>query len=254
MSATVAAQASGKARRGTASRFFAAMGALLLLLVVLGFSQTFYLRAFFAVRPIAPLVWLHGFALTAWFMGLVLQSVLVSTRRLDIHRRIGWGFAILALAVVATGVWITLGTVSALSATGFDANTVQVLAPRIAWGNYSSVLTFALLVGAAIVSRKSPQAHKRLMLLASIAIISPALARILRWPVFGPALNDNFAMAAIGGVFVLAAVVAAYDLMTRRRLHPATLAGVVTIVGVKLAAVLVVAPSAIGRALVPGLT
>jgi len=254
MSATIAAQSSGKARRGTASRFFAAMGALLLLLVVLGFSQTFYLRAFFAVRPIAPRVWLHGFALTAWFMGLVLQSVLVSTRRLDIHRRIGWGFAVLALAVVATGVWITLGTVSALSATGFDANTVQALAPRIAWGNYSSVLTFALLVGAAIVSRRSPQAHKRLMLLASIAIISPALARILRWPVFGPALNDNFAMAAIGGVFVLAAVVAAYDLISHSRLHPATLMGVVTIVGVKLAAVLVIAPSAIGRALVPGLT
>jgi hypothetical protein len=254
MNAAVAAQAPGKARLPAASRFFPAMAALLLVLVVLGFSQTFYLRAFFEVRPIAPLVWLHGFALTAWFVGLVLQTALVSARRLGIHRRVGWAFAVLAIVVVATGVWITLGTVPAMSATGFNADAVQTLAPRIAWGNYSSALTFALLVGAAILSRRHSQAHKRLMLLASIAIMSPALARILRWPVFGPELNDNFVVAAIVGVFVLAGVVAAHDVVTRRRLHPATVVGVVVIIGVKLVAVLVVAPSALGRALVPGLT
>jgi hypothetical protein len=192
--------------------------------------------------------------LTAWFAGLVLQTVLVRARRVDVHRRIGWGLAVVALAVAATGVWITLGTVSALSATGFNADTVQALAPRIAWGNYSSALTFAFLVGAAVLSRRHSEAHKRLMLLASIAIISPALARILRWPVFGPELNEGFAMAAIVGVFALAGVVAAYDVITRRRLHAATAVGVIVIVGVKLLAVLFIAQSAVGRALVPGLT
>jgi hypothetical protein len=253
MNVTAAAQAPGKARVPAASRFFPAMTALLLILVVFGFGQTFYLRAFFEVRPIVTLVWLHGFALTAWFVGLVLQAALVSARQFDTHRRVGWVLAVLAIVVAATGVWITLGTVPALSAAGFDADAVRTLAPRIAWGNYSSALTFALLVGAAIVSRKHSQAHKRLTLLASIAIMSPAIARILRWPAFASAFGNSFAMAAIVGVFVLAGVVAAHDVVTRKRLHPATVVGVVVIICVKLVAVLVVAPSAIGRALVPGL-
>jgi hypothetical protein len=254
MNATVAAQAPGNARLPARSRFFPAMAALLLLLVVLGFSQTFYLRAFFEVRPIAWNVWLHGFALTAWFVGLVLQAVLVSSRRLDLHRRIGWGFAALAIVVAATGVWITLGTVSALAATGFSADAIQTLAPRVAWGNYAAAFTFALLVGAAVVWRRNAQTHKRLMLLASIAIMSPALARLLQWPVFGSALNANFAVAAMAMVFVLALVVVAHDVVARKRLYAATVIGVSLIVGLRLFALIVVAPSALGRALVPGLS
>jgi hypothetical protein len=161
--------------------------------------------------------------------------------------------AALAVAVVGTSTWITLGTVAAALANGFDASVVQVLAPRIVWGNYVGALTFALFVGAAVALRRNAQAHKRLILLASISIISPAVARIMQWPVFGAEINANFFVIAFVSSFVLAGVVAAYDLATRKRLHPATLLGTTLLVGAKLAAVLVIAPSAFGRALVPGL-
>jgi hypothetical protein len=244
----------GAAPSRTVSRFYAGMAVLLLVLVLLGFGRTLYLRAFFDVRPIGAWVWVHGILLTAWFVGVVLQTALVAARRTDVHRRAGWLLTVLAVAVVATSVWITLGTLPAMLASGFESSVALALAPRIAWGNYASALVFALLVGAAVVLRRQTQAHKRLMLLASIAIITPALARILQWPVFGADLNANFAFAAGLVSYALAGVVAVHDLVALQRLHPATLIGAVLLIGVKLAAALVIAQTTFGRALVPGLS
>jgi hypothetical protein len=206
------------------------------------------------VRPIGFWVWVHGIALTAWFAGFALQPVLVAARRIDIHRRVGWALAAVAAVVVATSTWITMGTAFAMLASGLDANVALALAPRVVWGNYAGALTFALLVGAAVAVRRNAAAHKRLMLLASIAIISPALARILQWPVLGAETNANFFVGAFVGSFVLVIVVAAHDLATRKRLHPATILGAALLIGAKLAAVLVIASSELGRSLVPGLS
>jgi hypothetical protein len=242
----------GAAPSRAASRFYVGMAGLLLVFVLLGFGRTLYLRSLFDVRPIGFWVWVHGFALTAWFVGLLLQTVFVAARRTDIHRRAGWLLAALAVVVVATSTWITLGTLPAMLASGFESNVAMALAPRIAWGNYASALVFALLVGAAVVLRRHTQAHKRLMLLASIAIITPALARILQWPVFGSELNANFAFVASLVSYALAGIVAAHDLIALKRLHPATLIGAPLLIGVKLAAALVIAQTAFGRTLVPG--
>jgi len=60
-----------------------------------------------------------------------------------------------------------------------------VFLSNVVWPNLASVRAFTLLGAAAILLRGRPQAHKRLMLLASIAIIGPAVARVSRWPPFG---------------------------------------------------------------------
>jgi hypothetical protein len=246
------AAARGAARSGAVSRFYLGMAALLLALVLLGFGRTLYLRPLFEVPPIGFWVWVHGLALTAWFVGLFLQTLLVAARRTDIHRRAGWVLAAVAVVVVATSTWITRGTVAAMFAAGFDANTVTALAPRVAWGNYASALTFGLLVGAAVGLRRHPRSHKRLMLLASIAIITPALARMLQLPVFGAGINANFLAVAAVVAYALVGVVAVYDLVLQRRVHRATLVGAALVIGVKLASGIVIAPSAFGRALVLG--
>jgi hypothetical protein len=245
-------ETSARARPGVA-RFYFGMAALLLVLVFLGFGRTLYLRAFFDVPPIGVWVWVHGLALTAWFVGLFSQTTLVAVRRTDLHRRAGWVLAGVAVVVVATSTWITSGVVAAMFAAGFEANVVTALAPRVAWGNYAAALTFALLVGAAVGLRRHAQAHKRFMLLASIAIITPALARLLQWPAFGAGINANF--LAVGSVvsYALLGALAVYDIVVHRRLHPATLVGVAVAIGLKLVCTLVIASSEFGRALVPGL-
>ena len=85
---------------------------------------------------------------------------------------------------------------------------------------------FAGLVAAVVVLRRQPDAHKRLMVLASIIIVAPALARISRWPIFG---GEDSPFIRVVLLALLLAVIA-HDLVRERRVHRATIYGVGTIV------------------------
>ncbi|MEI4872686.1 hypothetical protein Q8G47_28575, partial [Klebsiella pneumoniae] len=60
------------------------------------------------------------------------------------------------------------------------------------------------------------------MLLASLAIISPALIRLADLPLFG---GVDGVLITIGGLLALAIVLVVYDLATLRRIHRETLWG-----------------------------
>ncbi len=87
---------------------------------------------------------------------------------------------------------------------------------------------FAAFVALAVGFRKKPQAHKRLILLASMSIVGPALARFPMWPVFagGADAARNYAIA---GLLIMFASLLVYDLVSRKRLHPASLGGMALI-------------------------
>jgi apolipoprotein N-acyltransferase len=85
---------------------------------------------------------------------------------------------------------------------------------------------FALFVGLAILKRNRPDTHKRLMLLGTISLIGPALARLVTMAVKG--LGMVGLPGVVGAVLlmnVFIAAIAIRDLKTRGRLHPATLWG-----------------------------
>jgi hypothetical protein len=98
----------------------------------------------------------------------------------------------------------------------------------IVWGNYLSLLTFAGLVGAAVVLRRRAESHRRLLLLASLSIVAPALARFALWPIFAAGL-DAARNCAIGGLLALVVLMIGYDLWSRGRPHPATWIGALAI-------------------------
>jgi hypothetical protein len=89
------------------------------------------------------------------------------------------------------------------------------------------IIVFGALVGAAVVQRSRSEAHKRLMLLATISLLTAAVARFLRQVGMGGAPNLFFGT----DVFVLVLVL--YDLASRGRVHPATLWGGLLVVGFK---------------------
>lgn len=92
------------------------------------------------------------------------------------HRRVGYPAATYAVAVVVSGMIVNSGWAASLTSPADAANI-------IVWGNYVSLLLFALFVGFGVLLLRRPEAHKRLMLLASVAIIGPALAwqQASRW-------------------------------------------------------------------------
>src|ERR1700730_9606988 len=117
----------------------------------------------------------------------------------------------------------TLGVASRVASRGldFDADasvlgigvtglTVAAFISSVVCANIGNLLSFATLLLAAVVLRGRPRAHKRLMLLASISIIGPALARIARWPVLGGEQGPFIPLVWWG----LVLVVAVHDLMS----------------------------------------
>lgn len=252
--------AAGNAARASTQppgKFYVLSAAVLLLIVIVGFAPTFYLRAAFGAPEFAwrggvpELSWrvlLHGLIFTAWFLAFALQAALVAWRRTALHRALGWAGAAIGLAVIVSGGLATPYRMAELAAQG-RLERLMATAPIIVWSNTTSIVAFAILLAAAIVLRRRPDTHKRLMLLASISIIQPAFGRIFRWPVFeAPPLE--VLMLSVAAPFALVGALIVYDLLSRKSLHPATVAGAAVFSSLKLGGVFLLAPSALGPWLV----
>lgn len=214
--------------------FFAAISAVILALVLSGFAPTLYLRPVFKPVPIPGYLYLHGIVLTSWFVWFFMQSLLIQSRRTALHRRLGVVGAVIAVAVPFAGLLATSGVVGRVVAEGIDLNgdasvfgigvsgPVVTFLANVIWSNLGSAVTFAVLGWAGLLLRRRTAAHKRLMLIATVSVLGPALARLARLPFFG---GEQGPFTLIVLLALLAAVVV-HDIVTMRKLHPATAAGI----------------------------
>jgi hypothetical protein len=180
--------------------------------IVVGFAPTYYLKGFYATPALTWLYHLHGLLFTTWMLLLVGQASLVAGRRTDLHRRLGrvGGVLIALMAVTAVAVSLDLGRRGA--APPGVPPLVFLIVPL------ATVVVFPALAGAALYWRRNPAVHKRLMLIGTLELIPAGFGR---WPVlapFGPlgffGATDLFLLALIG-----------YDVVTRGRVHAATVWG-----------------------------
>jgi hypothetical protein len=181
------------------------------LLVFVGFAQTFYLKPWFATPALSPLMLTHGVVMTLWVVLLLLQLRLVAIGRTDWHRRLGAFGAILFVAILAIGA----ATAVAMGRRGFspasDVTPLMFMAvPAV------DLLVFGVLVATALWQRRHSATHKRLMVLATLAILAPAIARLPIDTVRQGGLPVIFSLMALA---VIACVV--IDTWRHRRLHPA---------------------------------
>jgi hypothetical protein len=235
MAQTATATQIGLERAAARSGFFFWISVLLLAFLMIGFAPSLYLRAFFEVPPIPIYLHVHGAIATSWFVWLVVQTSMVRTGRIATHRRLGVIGAVIAVAVIFAGPMATIGAVGRIREAGFGWDTDMSLLPelgvegvpmirfmaQVVWGNLVSITVFAGLVAAALLLRRNPDTHKRLIVIASIAIVGPALARISRWPVFGG--EDGPFIPAV--LLALLVAVMVHDVITTRRVHKATIYG-----------------------------
>ena len=197
-------------RSGTERRFFAWGAAIIVLTAFGGFARTYYLKGAFGTPPLSTLVHVHAAAMTAWIILFVAQTRLVAAQRTDLHRRLGVFGAVLIAFIVVIGVLTAIESARrGLSPT--DMPPLMFLVVPL-----GTVFVFAALAGAAVLYRRRSDIHKRLMLLATLSILTPAIARV-PWDAFramGPPLFLGLTDAC-----VLAFVI--YDTAKNRRLHPA---------------------------------
>ena len=216
------------------STFFFGMSILLMSLVLVGFGPTLYFRPFFDVPPIPGYLYLHGWILTGWYVLLVAQTSLIQTARAPIHRRLGILGALLGVLVVVGGQIATLNMVERVASLGVDLDatvggvSVAAVLSGAVWSSIESSYEFAILVATAVLLRRRPEAHKRLMLLASILSVGAAVNRIADWQILGGGGSTSpipFGPFGPIAMWLLVAALVAHDLMTVRRVHVATLVG-----------------------------
>jgi len=206
--------------RGAYDRlFFGGMAVAMALTVFAGFAPSYFLRfVLHGTSPtgtamMSPLLHFHAAAFTAWMVLFVVQTALVATHRVRVHRRLGVAGGVLAVAMVVLGVAVALdAVVRGAAPPGVDPRAFLV----VPLGNMA---TFSLFVAAALWLRRKKEAHKRLMVLAYLGLLVAAAARLPGVLPLGPAAP--FALAFLP--FLAAGVL--YDWVTRRKVHPVYLWG-----------------------------
>jgi hypothetical protein len=252
----------GAPSTGVADRYFRVMSLILLAIVLIGFSRTFFLRPIFKVPAVPWYVYVHGAVMTAWIVLLVTQTSLIAARRTDLHRRLGIGGAFLAVAVALLALLLTLTIPSLFRDASPSPNGLPLpfaVAYPIMWGNFGSILLFATMVPTALWMRRRPAVHKRLMLLASFTIVGPAIGRMYGFPELwgitssAPLITAIFhalpAVSALG----LPLTLVAHDLLTMHRLHRATIWGVGATIAIGVGFAVLISRTAVAHAVWDGL-
>ena len=191
--------------------FFTAMILLLWASILFGFAKTYFLAGM--VRAPLPnlLIHLHGAAFTLWMILLLVQTTLITTKKIKVHRTLGmFGFG-LAVAMVGLGLVAGVDAMKRGSAPlGLDAKTFLVVP-------MSDMLAFSALVYFAYRMRSRPEFHKRLILISTIALVDAAVGR---WPIAFFQTNPP-AQDLVPLVFLL--LVVAFDGLQLHRISKATL-------------------------------
>jgi uncharacterized membrane protein YozB (DUF420 family) len=178
-------------------------------IVFTGFARTYYLKDAFGAPGLSVLVHVHGIVMTLWFILLLVQVRLVAMRRVDLHRRLGVIGALLAGLVLVVGVTTAI-TGAKRGATPGPPPLVFLSIPL------GDMLVFAGLVAAGLLLRGQSDIHRRLMLLSSVGILTPAIARI---PLEFIRTGGPLVYFGLTDLCVLSCV--AFDTLKNRRLHPA---------------------------------
>nr|WP_281129086.1 hypothetical protein [Sphingomonas sp. AR_OL41] len=207
---------SAMSRRSADHLFFPAMALLLAGETLLGFWHTYIGAGFMLARMPSLLVHVHAVLFVGWMTLFTVQTLLVARGRVAVHRRLGGLMGWWAAAMVVAGP-ATVIMALRRPGSGIDATILA--------GDLAQTVAFVVLLSTGLARRAYAAEHKRLMTLATAAIIGPALSR---WPF---AIMHATPPVGIVMFYLLPPVLMLlYDLAVLRRVHRATAFGLVMMV------------------------
>lgn len=236
-----------RARAG-GDRFFPAMAGLLLTLTAVGFAPTFYLGFLFEGPSLTPIQVAHGALSSLWILAFVIQVSLVDRSRVRLHRRMGPLAGILAGAMLVSGVVLLHSVIQ----TAEDLTVELGRIGPLVWGNLAILAAFAAFVVLGLWFRRRPDAHKRLMLLATVSMMGQPMVRIGQ--IEAIRISDvrvtNDAIYGLGGLVILLGMIVVYDIWSRGRPHRAVAVGAPALLGAIVFTGLLVPGSEMGRSFI----
>jgi hypothetical protein len=185
--------------------FYFSMSLLIAAVVIYGFSHTvdhFLIHA----TPVRPWVlYLHGTVFSGWVVFFILQSTLIRTHNVRLHRTLGWFGVALGVLIPILGVStaITMARFNTLNLHATDSGPFLAI-------QFNDMICFSVSFGLAIYWRRKPEFHRRLVLIASCVLTAAAFARF-------PFLPFVCSYVCVDSLILLGVV---RDLIVTRRVHP----------------------------------
>jgi len=148
-----------------------ALGAIAV--VFAAFGRTYYLKSYTGAPPLPSLVHLHAAVFSVWMGLFAVQTWLVMSKQVAVHRRLGVVGGFFAIALVVLGYVIAiLGAQTGWTGPGNPSDASEAI--RFLVVPLSDLVVFVGLFGLALWFRRRPETHKRLVLLAMTGGILPA--------------------------------------------------------------------------------
>ena len=185
--------------------FYFSMSMLIAAVVVWGFGHTIDHNLIHA-SPIPPFILtIHSIVFPGWVLFFIVQSALVRSRNVRLHRALGWFGVALAVAIVVVG-FLTARGMDRFLLTQPDAPFPMRAFMII---QLTDLACFAVPFALAIYWRRRPEYHRRTVLVASCALTDAAFSRFPHMPlVWSPA-----------GVVFLILLGVVRDFIVNRRVH-----------------------------------
>lgn len=223
--ATVVTAGARPQARASRSKLYVSVALMITAIVFAGFSPSFY-GTFVEGLSHPWIIHVHAAVYLGWLALLIAQASLAARGQIAAHRKVGrFGIAYGALVLV-------LGLIVAIAMPVINVHTGAWSTERaetflaVPLGD---MVLFGSFFGAAIAYRSKPEIHKRLIVLAAVAVMFAAVGRAMN--AAGVLIGDPTPFA--GRVPRLALwyspvlVAMAHDLVTKRRIHPVYWIGIV---------------------------
>jgi hypothetical protein len=202
--------------------FYAFMAAVAVGISIVAFAPSIAYPAG-RLGPLTPLAMIHGFVFFAWLMVFLTQTILVETRKIDIHRTLGTASMVLAAGMIVVGYETTV----ALARRGYDlsgdlggkpgAGGLNVLGQMIF--PLSDIFMFAVLIAAGYIYRRRAAAHKRLMLFATLTLMPAPFGHLIGHF----AVLRSHSLIIVPLIAISLGLSAVYDRIFLGRIHPLSL-------------------------------
>ena len=143
-----------KAIRRVDHPYYYAVSIGLAVVVLTGFARTYYLKGLFGAPPLSLLLQIHGAVMTLWYALFVAQVSLVATRRVALHRKLGFAGVGLASLVAILSIMVSFGLAKREMLAHPDSTDAPLLLGLQLFG---IVLVFVILVSLAVYLRRRPE-------------------------------------------------------------------------------------------------
>jgi hypothetical protein len=184
--------------------FYSVASFVLLFFLIAGFRHFYLEGKGFDGKKVPPAVLaavlVHGLGLTLWIVLFFVQALLIGTRNKLVHMKLGWGAAVVAAVVAVSGPVVAVISVRLRGDMPiFGMSYSQFMLPM-----FAEMFAFTAFVLLGLSFRKQhPAAHRAMMVLATLAVISGATART---EFVSELLGESTWWGLFGGPFILGAV------------------------------------------------